>query len=99
MDTTFAAFNRLKELLKTGGMDEESINFIVGKYTHAATDKVMAEVVTVGGEAALKKLVEGAQDAALAELEAKFKEAKGKTIGEFREEVATQMVADFEAAA
>ncbi len=99
MNTTFAAFDRLKELLKTSGMDEESINFIVGKYTHAATDKVMAEVVTVGGDDALKQLINGDQQDALAKLEAEFKEKKGKTIAEFREEVAEQMVTEFEAAA
>lgn len=98
MPTQFAAFDRLKQLLADSGMDEESITFIIGKYTHAATDTVMAEVVKVGGEDALKKLMEGDQTEGLANLEAKFKEAKGKSIAEFREEVAENMVKEFEAA-
>lgn len=95
----FAAFDRLKKMLQDAGMDEESLNFIIGKYTHAATDRVMAEVVSVGGEDALKQLISGDQQDALSKIEATFKEKKGKTIGQFREEVAEQMVNEFESAA
>lgn len=98
MNKPFAAFERLKKLLQDAGMDEEATNFIIGKYTHAATDKVMAEVVSVGGEATLKELVSGDQQDALSKIETTFKEKKGKSIGQFREEVAEKMVAEFEAA-
>ncbi|MDQ5951086.1 MAG: hypothetical protein QG639_363 [Patescibacteria group bacterium] len=99
MNGNFAAFDRLKTLLQDAGMDEESLNFIIGKYTHAATDKVMAEIVSVGGEEALKQIIDGDQQEALSKLEATFKEKKGKSIAEYREEVAEDMVKEFEAAA
>lgn len=99
MNGSFVAFDRLKTLLQDAGMDEESLNFIIGKYTHAATDKVMAEIVSVGGDQALQQLINGDQQDALTQLETKFKAMRGKTIAEYREQVAEQMVAEFEAAA
>lgn len=99
MNGSFAAFDRLRAQLQDAGMDEESLNFIIGKYTHAATDRVMAEIVNVGGDEALKQIINGEQQQALAQLEASFKEKKGKSIAEYREEVAEELVKEFEAAA
>lgn len=98
MSVPFAAFDRLKQTLQSSGLNEEASAFILEKLRHSVSDRVAAEVVTIGGEEAVNKLSMDNSEAQLAELEAQFKEKKGKSIAEFREDLASQMVAEFEAA-
>lgn len=98
MSAPFAAFDRLKKTLLDSGLDEESTLFILDRLRHSVTDRVAAEVVGVGGEGAVSQMASGDSKSQLEELEAKFKEKKGKSISEYREQLAEEMVAEFEAA-
>ena len=78
------AIKRFNDHLEEAGMDEKSRGFLVGRLVKVITVEVMNEIKKLG--------IEG-----VTELEKLFKEKKGKSLTEYRDEVAERLVKDFEA--
>lgn len=96
---TFAAMSRLRERLVQAGLDQETIAVILGRYVSKVSDKVLSEVLETLSDVITTPEVGGLVDDAArqAKIESLFKERTGKTIIERREEVADEMVKEFEA--
>lgn len=88
-DITSPAIKRFNDHLEKAGMDEKSRGFLVGRLVKVITAEVMDEI----GKLGLDKDSEVQQR----ELEKLFKEKKGKSLTEYRDEVAERLVKDFEA--
>lgn len=94
-----AAASRLRERLTKGGLSDDTISFILGRFVSKVSNKTMDEVVEKLSDQMMSPEVGGIVDDAQrqAKIEQLFKDRTGKTIQERREEIAEEMVQEFEA--
>ncbi len=95
----FAAAVRLRENLKKTQMEESAIDFIIGKFVSEVLDRATTEVVQkLGKELGSPDMTSITVDEERKKkIEELYLKMTGKTIPERREEIADQMVAEFEA--
>ena len=92
------AVERFEEHLKKAGMDDKSRGFLTGRLVKVITVQVMGEIGKILGEEGIKKVeVIKDREEQQKELERVFQEKKGKSLVEYRDEVAEKLVKDFEA--
>jgi hypothetical protein len=94
----FAAAGRLKAALEAKGIDSSTIAFLLGSFVSKVSNKVMKEVIEALENDITSPDVGGLTDDAArqAKIEQLFKDKTGKTIHQRREEVAEEMVVEFE---
>lgn len=94
----FMAAGRLRERLEKAGLDADSISFILGRFVSKVSNKVMDEVVEKLADVIMTPEVGGLTDdtARQTKIEQLFTERTGKTIQARREEIAEEMVQEFE---
>jgi hypothetical protein len=96
----FAAAGRLKAALEAKGIDSSTIAFLLGNFVSKVSNTVMKEVIEALENDITSPDVGGLTDDAARQvkIEQLFKDKTGKTIHQRREEVAEEMVAEFEKA-
>jgi len=97
-DSFSPAIKRFNDHLEEAGMDGKSRGFLVGRLVKVITAEVTNEIGKVLGEEGMKQ-VEAIKDKTeqQKELERVFLEKAGKSLIEYRDEVAERLVKDFEA--
>lgn len=91
------AFNRFNDQLKTAGINDQSRAFLIGRLVKLVFSAVTGEVAKLIGETKINELSQ-IQDTnkRQEELEKLFAAKKGQSLQEFREEIAENIVKDFE---
>jgi hypothetical protein len=97
-DSFSPAIKRFNDHLEKAGMDEKSRGFLVGRLVKVITTEVMNEIGKVLGKEGMNR-IEAIKDKndQQKELERVFLEKTGKSLIEYRDEVAERLVKDFEA--
>lgn len=94
----FKAFARLLQKLSDNGIDQEAQGFILGRLMKAVIDRATVEVFDVVGAEELARIEQledpGQQQR---EIATAFLQKKGVSVDSYREQLAEELVADFEA--
>jgi len=92
------AFERFVKVLKDGGMNDESVGFLLGRMINLHGEKVLEKITMIVGEDQLNQVRDLPEEEKLDKLIDLYQTKSGKDIASLRTEVAEELVKEFETA-
>jgi len=96
---TFGALKRLGEQLRVNGIEEEQVAVILGTVASRVVEQVVSDMTTELGQERMTAMQGDDIEQTITTLSGEFEAIKGMSLADYREQVAEQVVQQFESLA